>query len=102
MNNAVNEKLKELKKRYECEGFIIIGIFGSFARGEETENSDIDILYQLSESFLSRYSGFGAISRIEEIRVEISGVMGKKIDFAPLKGLGKIGKKYILPEVCYI
>jgi len=27
-----------------------IGIFGSVARGENTENSDIDILYQLKES----------------------------------------------------
>jgi len=27
-----------------------IGIFGSVARGENTESSDIDILYQLKES----------------------------------------------------
>ena len=34
------QKLKELKLKYEAEGFEILGLFGSYARGEETESSD--------------------------------------------------------------
>jgi len=34
------QKPKELKPKYEAEGFEILGLFGSYARGEETESSD--------------------------------------------------------------
>lgn len=37
-----------LKEKYHVEK---IGYFGSFARGEQTENSDIDILVELKLSF---------------------------------------------------
>ncbi|MDR0332812.1 MAG: nucleotidyltransferase domain-containing protein [Dysgonamonadaceae bacterium] len=40
-------KLKQFKQLYSTEyGIDRIGIFGSVARGEQTENSDIDIYYE--------------------------------------------------------
>ena len=40
-------KLKQFKQLYSSEyGIERIGIFGSVARGEQTENSDIDIYYE--------------------------------------------------------
>jgi len=40
-------KLQQCKKQYSSEyGIMRIGIFGSVARGEQTENSDIDIYYE--------------------------------------------------------
>lgn len=40
-------KLQEFKKKYSLEyGIERIGIFGSVARGEQSENSDIDIYYE--------------------------------------------------------
>ena len=40
-------KLKQFKELYSAEyGIERIGIFGSVARGEETENSDLDIYYE--------------------------------------------------------
>jgi hypothetical protein len=35
------QTLKELKPKYEAEGFEILGIFGSYARDEATESSDV-------------------------------------------------------------
>ena len=35
-------KLKELKQIYAQEGFVIYGLFGSYARDEQNQNSDID------------------------------------------------------------
>ena len=46
-SNEIILKLKELKPIYEKEGMKLIGIFGSFAKNSATENSDIDILYEL-------------------------------------------------------
>ena len=41
------DKLKPyIKKEYMAD---IIGIFGSYARGEQTENSDVDILVKFGE-----------------------------------------------------
>ena len=41
------QKLKQFKELYSTEYSIEkIGIFGSIARGEETENSDLDIYYE--------------------------------------------------------
>ena len=40
-------KLRQFKQQYSLEyGIERIGIFGSVARGEQTENSDIDIYYE--------------------------------------------------------
>ena len=39
------EKIKELKALLKKEGFIIDEVFGSFARGDYNQNSDIDLLY---------------------------------------------------------
>jgi predicted nucleotidyltransferase len=40
-------KLRQFKQQYSSEyGIENIGIFGSVARGEQTENSDIDIYYE--------------------------------------------------------
>ena len=45
MNPEIEERLKKiserLKKEYHAEKVIL---FGSYARGEETEDSDLDIL----------------------------------------------------------
>ena len=40
-------KLRQFKQQYSSEyGIESIGIFGSVARGEQTENSDVDIYYE--------------------------------------------------------
>ena len=60
-----------------------IGIFGSVARGENTENSDIDILYQLKEAV-----GLFNIMRIKD---DLEEKLNKKVDL--------VSEKYIHPEL---
>ena len=43
MKQEILDKIKVLKNKYEPEGFLIIGIFGSVARGEASKKSDIDL-----------------------------------------------------------
>ena len=96
------EKIKSIKNSFENDGFIIDGIFGSYARGENTKNSDVDILYHLDEVFFKKYNGFVGFKRLDEIKDEISKAVGKKIDLAPKNNLSKTAKKYILGEVVYV
>ena len=93
--------LKQIKPYYENEGFIIEGIFGSYARNEANKNSDIDILMHTTPSFVEKY-GFSAISRLEEIKNEISQALNIPVDIASSSSMGKTAKKFILDKAIYI
>jgi len=85
--------LEKLKKRYESEGFLIVGIFGSVARGEEDPFSDIDIAYKIDHSRFFPDNAFKKLIRIEEIKKELESIFGKRVDLVPYKesfGIAKI------------
>lgn len=100
--NDVVSKVKMLKQKLKDDGFIIDGIFGSYARGDFKESSDVDILYHLEDSFLKKYSGFVGFSRLNEIKEQLSSEIKKDVDIASRDGLSSTGKKHILEEVVYV
>jgi predicted nucleotidyltransferase len=97
-------KLKSLKDRYKQEGFDIVGVFGSYARDEAKNSSDIDILYKIPnmKEYLQRYSGWESVNHIVEIKDRLSKELDEKIDFVDIETLSSIGKKYILKDVIYV
>lgn len=101
-DETVLKKLQENKKIFEMDGFIIDGIFGSYARGEESEKSDVDILYHLNQTFYERYSGFVGFQKLDVIKKTISQILNKKIDLAPKTNLSKTAQKYILKDLVYV
>jgi len=102
MNQKVLATIKSLKEKLQAEGFIIDGIFGSYARGEANAESDIDILYHLDENFYKKYNGFIGFKRLDEIKELIGRQTNTKIDLAPKNNLSKTAQKYILSEVIYV
>lgn len=102
MKPEILDKIQQIKRKYESEGFIVLGVFGSYARGEETSESDVDILYDLTEHFYATYRGLEAYGEIEKIRQEFIRELSKSVDLAGIRSLNEIGKKYILPEVMYV
>jgi len=102
MEQDILRKLKKLKQKYEKDGFIIIGVFGSYARGESDNDSDIDILYELKDEFYKRYPGFKIYPVIDQIEEEIHSELLRRVDLANMNALNEIGSKYILPEVVYV
>jgi len=99
--SEILEKLKEVKKVYSKEGFIIKGLFGSYSRDEADENSDVDILVEASSEFALKY-GFQSVARIKEIQNELSILFGVSIDLADSSGMGKTGKKFIIDKAIYV
>ena len=99
--NEIISKLKELKPLYSKEGFIIQGLFGSYSRDEATPNSDVDILVESTPDFAAKY-GFKAVSRINEIKQEISTIFGIPVDLADSSGMGKTAKKFIIDRAIYV
>jgi uncharacterized protein len=102
MRQDILDKIRFLKNKYDPQGFIVIGVFGSFARGDETEKSDIDILYDCSDSLFNRYSGWDFFGFYEEVKADFERELGRKVDLADRKALNRIGEKYILPEVVHV
>lgn len=104
MSENINLQLKDLKAEFKKDGVSIIGIFGSYARGDYTENSDVDILYQVDDpqEFAKKYQGFEVFTKLTELKEKISKKLNKKIDFVDKDGLNEIGRKFILEEVKYV
>lgn len=104
MNNELLKTIEVLKSKYSGDGFLIVGIGGSYARGDELEQSDLDLIYKITNPavFVAKYGGFGSFGRIADIKKEIEGEVKKKVDLISLTSLNSVGKKYILKDVIYV
>jgi predicted nucleotidyltransferase len=90
------EKLKslegEIKEKYKAE---IIGIFGSYARGEQKKKSDLDVLVKFYKgATLFEFVGL-AIFLEEKLGI-------KKVDVVPYDTVREELKEYIFKETIYI
>lgn len=89
------EKLKEVKPELERSYFVKeIGVFGSYVRDEQTENSDIDILIDYNRGM--------TLFTISDLQDFLEKIFNKKVDIAFKRSLRpRIGQR-ILSEVIYI
>ncbi len=71
-----------------------IGIFGSYIRGEERTNSDIDVLVDFSQPI--------DLFRFLELEEYLSELCNKKVDLVSRKSLKPNIGKQILSEVKYV
>jgi predicted nucleotidyltransferase len=85
-------KLKKLKPtlltRYKTKE---IGLFGSFVRGEQTKDSDIDLLVEF-ESDADLFDLIGLSLFLEE-------ELQRKVDVVPKRALREELRNIVLPEV---
>lgn len=96
--NEIILKLKELKPKYEKEGLILLGLFGSYAKDRQNDFSDIDIAYKLDyDKFSQKYKdGFSKLLRIDDVKSELQQVFKTKIDFVP------DSNKELLKDIIYV
>lgn len=87
----ITEQMPFLQEKFHVKE---IGFFGSVARGEETETSDVDILVEFELPI-----GFFDFIRLENF---LSNIIGKKVDLVSKKALKPIIKDTILKEVVYV
>lgn len=78
-----------LEKKFHVK---TIGIFGSYAREEQTENSDIDILVEFSKPV-----GWEFV----DLKEHLEKLYGKQVDLVTVKALKPQIKKNILSETKY-
>lgn len=80
-----------IKQKY---GIKKIGVFGSFARGEEKEGSDVDVLVEFEDSFET-------FDNYIELKYFLEDLFGRKVDLVTVEALRPQLKDDILKEVSY-
>jgi len=96
-------KIKELKPIYEKEGLILLGLFGSYAKDEADENSDIDLLYDInSDKFFTNDKDWGGFNKFQNIKNELKDIFKKEIDLCTINGNSRTFKKFALKDAIYV
>lgn len=90
--NSILETLRN-HKAYMKEAFGVekIGLFGSYARGEETETSDIDLLVKMPSDF----------DRFYDLKTFLESKFDKTIDLGQETSLRRFIRKRIESEIVY-
>lgn len=91
----LRSKKEEFRIRY---GITTLGIYGSVARDEAVESSDIDIFYE-RDSSIELDSGF-EFMKIPDTIAHILHV--SKVDFVNLKSMNPIIKHYAQKDFIYV
>lgn len=87
IKNKIKENEKFLTEKYHVRNFFL---FGSYAKGEQTANSDIDLLVDFQK----------IIDMFEMVDLQdyLQNLFGKKVDLGTKKGLKSFIKNTILKE----
>ncbi|TDW96237.1 nucleotidyltransferase family protein [Dinghuibacter silviterrae] len=91
---TIVEKLRaykpELQRKYPISR---LGIFGSYARGEATENSDIDVAVELNGPM-----GLDFVAMADEIE----NLFGVKVDVVPKRSIKSAYLPFVEKDILYV
>lgn len=87
----LEEELPLLRQKY---GISKIGLFGSYSRGDQDAESDIDLIVQFE-----RPIGFFKFVAIEEYLKE---KLGGKVELVTEDALKQVIRPYVMKEVVYV
>ena len=88
--------LENIKYKYVDIGIQIVGVFGSVARDEASEKSDIDILYRTKTGVENLYD------KKLLLREELQKLFKTKVDLANEKYLKSYAKDMIMKDLVYV
>ena len=91
IKETLNKQRGNLRNNYNVEN---LGVFGSVARGDNTESSDIDVLVTFTKPV--------GMFKFIELEEYLSTLLGKKVDLVTNKALKPTIKDEILQEVVYV
>ena len=91
-NSPTIAQLKALEATLRADGVCALYLFGSYARGEQTENSDIDLLFDIAPDV--RFSLF------DQARIgrQLSELLQAEVDFIPRRALHPLIKETVEAE----
>ena len=84
---------RKLEEICHQNGVEFLGVFGSVAKGEETSNSDVDVLVRFGKNGVKGLMGMVAMER------QLGKVFGKKVDLVTRDFLSPYFRKSVLAGV---
>lgn len=102
MEKELLNKIKIEKEKLLKDGFKIIGMFDSYAKNTQTKDSEIDLLYDIEPTFIQKYSGFEAFSKLNEIKESLKKVLNTKVNIFSIDNNSKTFQKYALKDIIYL
>ena len=94
--------LKTLKPELYAEGIVSLGLFGSVAKETDTFSSDIDIVYETSDTFINNHKGWSAFTYLNtHLRDKIANRFNTHVDMFDLNSSSLIKDK-IKKEALYV
>ena len=90
------QTLKALKPQYQKDGLILVGLFGSFSRGDERSDSDIDIVYEIEKD--KKFSMFKYLKYLSELERSLQ----HKVDLIRAETIKADLKPYIYKDLIYV
>lgn len=87
----LRRELAHLREHFHVD---TIGVFGSYARGEQTEQSDLDVLVTFTET--------PTLFEIARLEFYLEESLGVKVDIVLRDGLKRYVAPYVLREVQYV
>jgi len=96
MNRDIQAILQE-RKNYLVEkfGVIEIAIFGSYARGEQMKDSDVDLIVDFKE-------GWKTFDNYMDLKFYLEELFGKKVDLVIKSAINHRIKPFIIEEAIYV
>ncbi len=90
IEEIIKQHGQELEERFKVKR---IGIFGSYARGDQNEDSDIDILVEFREPV-----GFVFIHLADFLEE----ILETKVDLLTVDGIKENRRKFIMEDLTYV
>jgi|SRR5581483_1452617 predicted nucleotidyltransferase len=92
---TVSRLIEENKDKVRKFGVERLGLFGSFVRGDQNENSDIDILVEFSSDKKNYDNFINLVFFLEEI-------FQRRVELVTPESISPYLKPYIMDEVEYV
>lgn len=93
--------LGELKEELRLDGIVELGLFGSYARGDYTSYSDIDIVIKKETDYLKNRSAYLYFDEIAKIKQKIFKKFHRNSDVFDLDSASNM-KSQIIGDIIYV
>ena len=96
--------LKEYKLRYAKEGLHLVGLFGSYAKGNYDQYSDVDVAYKLDRTLFSKKytDGFSKLLHIQDVQEHLAKALHQKVDLVSMNSSNTMFLEHIKKEMIYV
>lgn len=90
VNKRLSSLIPVIKEYFQDKPVLRAWLFGSYSRGEETPQSDIDILVDYDNS-----KGMVSLLKMGGMLMDLSDILGKRVDLVDNEGLKDFARKSV-------